>query len=199
MSAGVQDFVIEQGATWSQPLIWLNPDNTPVDMRVYTRADMQIRLGPGTPDPPFMALSSITGEILIGGFTGASFTGVVAADVLTVSSLTGTVELYQVVYRADGTPIATIIAQLSPSTFQLSNPYTIASEAMRTTTGNIGLLLSSAQTAALSFSGAPAGQVTVFGQVEEGPKAEYDLKLTTATTVEYPLEGSIVLDQRVTV
>ncbi len=72
MAAGKQDFIIEQGGTWSRVLTWKIAGGNPVDLTGYT-ARMQLRL---TPEDPTIILEFNTtagptmGTIVLGGVAG---------------------------------------------------------------------------------------------------------------------------------
>jgi hypothetical protein len=69
MPAGKHDIYIEQGATWSLPLIWQTAEGVPIDVTGYT-ARMHIRKK--LADDEFEAeLTTENGSIAIGGADGA--------------------------------------------------------------------------------------------------------------------------------
>ena len=68
MAAVRQNFVIEQGASWSQQLTWLQPDETPNDLTGFT-ARMQIR-ETAEAAPPYVELTTENGRITLGGVLG---------------------------------------------------------------------------------------------------------------------------------
>jgi hypothetical protein len=129
---------------------------------------------------------------------------VVTGAVLTVTAMaSGSLGPYQVLYRADGTPFATVTGYLTGrggvGTYSISQLGTIASEAMTSSMGNIACFLDNTQTAMLDFSACGTGQVEEFGDIEEGQRCVYDLKITEGSDVSYKVEGHIVLDTRVSV
>lgn len=208
MTAAKRDFIIEQGSTWIRAWTWKSPDingvQQPVDLQGYT-AKMQIRLT--AENPALIAeLNSSTGEISLTGVPGASFVGSCAGNVLTVVSITsGALALNQVVYRASGTPFATISALGTGTggvgTYTLTANDTFAAEAMTTSIGGIALKLTSVQTEALSFAGAPLGQLTE-GKLRpvtaRGRLAVYDIELTIGTAIIRHMSGNILLSTEVT-
>lgn len=68
MTAAVRDFTIEQGATFSQDIVWRDSDNTPVNLTGYT-ARMQARRSK-TAEDVAVDLSTQNGGIVLGGNTG---------------------------------------------------------------------------------------------------------------------------------
>jgi hypothetical protein len=68
MTAATHNFVIEQGATFRQALIWKDSDQVPVNLTGYV-ARMQARRS-RTAEDAVVDLSSTTGGITLGGATG---------------------------------------------------------------------------------------------------------------------------------
>ena len=67
MAAPTYDFTIDQGAYWSQLLLWEDGDGNPIDLNGYTAA-MEMRLNVGDPEP-LVSLTSGHG-ITLGGKDG---------------------------------------------------------------------------------------------------------------------------------
>lgn len=68
MTAALRDFTIEQGATFSQPLLWRDSSNNPVNLTGYT-ARMQARRSK-TSEEAVVDLTTENGGIVLGGATG---------------------------------------------------------------------------------------------------------------------------------
>ena len=68
MTAAVRDLVIEQGATFYQPLRWKDSNGDPIDLTNYT-ARMQIRRNYET-DVVITELTTENGRIELGGAAG---------------------------------------------------------------------------------------------------------------------------------
>lgn len=68
MSAGKFDLEIEQGATYRRVFKMQDANKNPIDLTGYT-ADMQIRMTAKAPSA-LATLSTVTGEIVIGGTDG---------------------------------------------------------------------------------------------------------------------------------
>ena len=70
MGAAIYDFEIDQGAYWSQLLLWEDQDKNPIDLDGYSAA-MEIRQNVGDADPPLVSLTSApSGGITLGGQDG---------------------------------------------------------------------------------------------------------------------------------
>jgi hypothetical protein len=68
MKPGKYDFVIRQGSTWSQKVVWKDPLGAPVNLSGYT-ARMQIR--PVVQSPTVLVeLTTQNGRIALGGANG---------------------------------------------------------------------------------------------------------------------------------
>ena len=66
--AGIYNFTLDQGATWTLQIVYNNPDGTPINLTGYT-AEMQIRRKFNS-DTPVLTLSTSNGGITIVGATG---------------------------------------------------------------------------------------------------------------------------------
>jgi len=67
MSAGRYNILMEQGATFSLPLVYQDSTGTPVDLTTYT-AILQVRKNPSS--PVILELSTANGGITLGGALG---------------------------------------------------------------------------------------------------------------------------------
>lgn len=67
MSAGRYNILMEQGATFSLPLVYQDSTGTPVDLTTYT-AILQVRENPAS--PVIVELSTSNGGITLGGVLG---------------------------------------------------------------------------------------------------------------------------------
>ena len=91
MSAGIYDFYIEQGATFTQTLIWTDGDGTPVNLTGYS-ARMQIRPSV-TSETIILSLTSNNGRITLGGATGAITLTISAVDSAALDKFSGVYDL----------------------------------------------------------------------------------------------------------
>jgi len=66
--AGIYNFTLDQGSTWTLQIIYNDPSGTPINLTNYT-AEMQIRRKFDS-DTPVLTLSTSNGGITITGATG---------------------------------------------------------------------------------------------------------------------------------
>lgn len=78
MTAATRDLVIEQGATFYQPLRWKDSDGNPIDLTNYT-ARMQIRRNHES-DVVLLSLTTENSRIELGGSLGTINLIITAAD-----------------------------------------------------------------------------------------------------------------------
>ena len=93
MGAAVYDFEIDQGAYWSQLLLWQDQDGNPIDLSGYSAA-MEIRQNVGDPDPPLVSLSTSGGGITLGGQDGTVLLEIEAAVTATLPATTGVTKCF---------------------------------------------------------------------------------------------------------
>ena len=67
MSAGIYNFVLDQGSTWNLNIVYKDPSGTPINLTGYT-AEMQIRETPS--NNSVLTLSTGGNGIVITGSTG---------------------------------------------------------------------------------------------------------------------------------
>jgi hypothetical protein len=93
MPAGEVDIYIEQGATWSLPLLWREPDpsTTPIDLTGYT-ARMHIRKKI-TDTEYSVELTTENGGITLGGAAGTILLLITAEESTTIAIKTGVYDL----------------------------------------------------------------------------------------------------------
>lgn len=77
MSAGRYNILLEQGATFSLPLIYRDSDGNPVDLSTYTAA-LQVRKTPG--GPVLFELTTENGGIVLGTTDGTITLGRLATE-----------------------------------------------------------------------------------------------------------------------
>ena len=66
--AGIYNFTLDQGSTWTLQIVYNDPNGTPINLTGYT-AEMQIRRKFDS-DTPVLTLSTANGGITIVGATG---------------------------------------------------------------------------------------------------------------------------------
>jgi hypothetical protein len=69
MSAGVHNITIEQGATFTLPIVWRDGEGDPIDLTGYQGARMQVRRTYKSPDT-LLSLTSEDGDIVLGTTDG---------------------------------------------------------------------------------------------------------------------------------
>lgn len=71
MSAGVANFTLEQGATWTKTLTWQDANGSAINLTGYT-ARMKVRQSPRATGTPLLDLASTGGSpaIVLGGALG---------------------------------------------------------------------------------------------------------------------------------
>lgn len=84
MPAGKHDIYIEQGATWSLPLVWKTAEGVPIDVTGYT-ARMHMRKKVTDPDT-VLELTTENSRIALGGVAGTIALSLTATD---TAALTG--------------------------------------------------------------------------------------------------------------
>jgi hypothetical protein len=122
MPAGTLDLYIEQGATWTLPLIWQTAEGAPVDLTGYT-ARMHMRAKQA--DPAFtIELTTENGRIALGGSAGTIALTISADDTSAMDPKTAVYDL-ELVSDADP-PVVTRLLQggvkLSPEVTRTGEP-----------------------------------------------------------------------------
>lgn len=84
MPAGKHDIYIEQGTTWSLPLVWKSSDGTPIDVTGYT-ARMQLRKKVTDPEV-VLELTTENGKITLGGAAGTITLDISATETAALTS-----------------------------------------------------------------------------------------------------------------
>ena len=96
--AGTLHITIEQGATFNPVLTWKDQTGTPIDLSGYS-ARMQVRAEIDAADPPLMDLTSVGGELVLGGAAGTITFNVPAA---TTEALTFETAVYDLEVESAG-------------------------------------------------------------------------------------------------
>lgn len=111
MAAGNYDFVIEQGATFYQELVWKDSVGDPIDLTGYT-ARMQIRKTVKSSDA-ILSLTTENGRITLGDAEGTITLEVDAEDTADLTEFCGVYDLE--VEASDGTVTRLIQGQIEVS------------------------------------------------------------------------------------
>ncbi len=94
MGAPVYDFEIDQGAYWSQLLLWEDQSHNPIDLNGYT-AKLEIRQNIGDANPPLVTLTSPPpGGITLGGQDGTILLEIEAAVTATLPATSSQIKCF---------------------------------------------------------------------------------------------------------